>query len=280
MDGVNMHLLLEANIRNLKDKTANTDPTRVEKSHNVQSRYLGISKFGILNFQTTSETHDGAKWYQTIEIPNIMQLADILDDPTDHITAGDVQALLSSNDIKVMCDDPSWLYWSWKYMAWSNDYGREPETRAPKRNNTRLRGALCKHLYSVMDLIQDQKTLTQIASDIENWIKYSQGDKYSNFNRPALMGQANKKKDKIDWENYDSYLNDYFASLAGKNKFLDDEDIKNSLKAEIERAGKTDPNLTLDDFLKDELGFTRDELAQELQIAPQYVDKYFKDLGF
>lgn len=103
MGGVNLHLLLEANIRNLKDKTANTDPTRVEKSHNVQSKYLGISKFGILNFQTTSETHEGAKWYQTIEIPNIMQLADILDDPTDHITAGDVQALLSSNDIKVMC---------------------------------------------------------------------------------------------------------------------------------------------------------------------------------
>ena len=103
MGGINMHLLLEANIKNLRDKTANTDPTRVEKSHNVQSRYLGISKFGILNFQTTSETHDGAKWYQTIEIPNIMQLADILDDPTDHITAGDVQALLSSNDIKVMC---------------------------------------------------------------------------------------------------------------------------------------------------------------------------------
>ena len=103
MGGINMHLLLEANIRNLKDKTANTDPTRVEKSHNVQSRYLGISKFGILNFQTTSETHDGAKWYQTIEIPNMMQLADILDDPTDHITARDVQALLSSNDVKVMC---------------------------------------------------------------------------------------------------------------------------------------------------------------------------------
>lgn len=103
MGGVNLHLLLEANIRNLKDKTANTDPTRVEKSHNVQSKYLGISKFGILNFQTTSETHEGAKWYQTIEIPNIMQLADILDDPTDHITAGDVQALLSSNDVKVMC---------------------------------------------------------------------------------------------------------------------------------------------------------------------------------
>lgn len=57
MSGVNMHLLLEANIRNLKDKTANTDPTRVEKSHNVTSRYLGISKFGILNFQTTSEDH-------------------------------------------------------------------------------------------------------------------------------------------------------------------------------------------------------------------------------
>ena len=166
-------------------------------------------------------------------------------------------------------------------MAWEDDYGIEPETRAPQRNNTRLKGALCKHLYSVIELIQnDSNLLNQIAKDIENYIKYSQGDKYKNFSRPALLGQAYKKKDKISWENYDSYLNDYFASLAGKNKFLDDEDIKNSFKAEIERAGKTNPNLTLDDFLKDELGFTRDELAQELKISPQYIDKYFKDMGF
>ena len=33
----------------------------------------------------------------------MLQLADILDDPTDHITARDVSAFLSSNDIKVMC---------------------------------------------------------------------------------------------------------------------------------------------------------------------------------
>ena len=57
MNGVNLHLLLEANLKNLRDKTANTDPTRVKKSHNVRSRYLGISKFGVLNFQTTSEEH-------------------------------------------------------------------------------------------------------------------------------------------------------------------------------------------------------------------------------
>lgn len=40
-------------------------------------------------------------------------------------------------------DIKSFLYWAWKYLSWKDVYGLEKETRAPKRNNTRLKGALC-----------------------------------------------------------------------------------------------------------------------------------------
>lgn len=166
-------------------------------------------------------------------------------------------------------------------MGWTRDYGIEPETRAPKRNNVRLQGALCKHLLSIADLLTEGKLYEQIASDANNWMKYIQGDSYKNFHKARLMGDANRRKNQINWENYDSYMNDYFASQADKNKFLDDEDIKNSLKAEIERTAKTNPSMTLDDFITDEFSVDGvDGLAKELQIDPEYVKRYFKSIGW
>ena len=107
------------------------------------------------------------------------------------------------------------------------------------------------------------------------------GDKYGNFHKARMMGDANKKKNRINWETYDSYMNDYFASKAGINKFLDDEDIKGSLKAEIERTAKTDPSMSLDEFIEEEFGVDGvTGLAKELQIDENYVQQYFKDLGF
>lgn len=166
-------------------------------------------------------------------------------------------------------------------MAHIRDYGIEPENRAPKVNNVRLQGALCKHLLSVTDLIKSGALYEQMAKDADNWMKYQAGESYKNFHKARMMGDANKKKNRMDWETADSFMNDYFASKAGFNKFLDDEDIKGSLKAEIERTAKTDPSMTLDDFIEEEFGVEGVEgLAKELQIDTDYVKQYFKDLGF
>ena len=59
------------------------------------------------------------------------------------------------------------------------------------------------------------------------------------------------------------------------------EDIKGSLKAEIDRTAKSDPSMTLDDFISDEFSVDGiDGLAKELQIDKDYVKQYFKDLGW
>lgn len=268
--------LNEARIGQLIGKTKSQTPKLADRADFVSTDYIGISKFGILNFRTTSQTNKGKYWYQTIEIPDLQ--AKLID---ENITSDLMKRLIEQDDIKVFCSCPAFLYWSFKYMGWTRDYGIEPETRAPKRNNVRLQGALCKHLLSITDLLTEGKLYEQIASDANNWMKYMQGDSYKNFHKARLMGDANKRKNQINWENYDSYMNDYFASQADKNKFLDDEDIKNSLKAEIERTAKTNPNMTLDDFITDEFSVDGvNGLAKELQIDPEYVKRYFKNIGW
>lgn len=192
-----------------------------------------------------------------------------------------MKQLLENGDIKVYCDDPSFLYWALKYMAYTRDYGIEPEDRAPQLNNVRLQGALCKHLLSVTDLIKSGQLYDQMAKDASNWMKYMAGDSYKNFHKARMMGDAVRKKNRINYETYDSYMNDYFASKAGINKFLDDEDIKGSLKAEIDRIARTDPSMTLDDFITEEFGVEGvNGLANELQIDKDYILKYFKELGW
>ena len=269
-------ILNEARMGELQNKTRTQTPKLADRADLVNTDYIGISKFGIFNFRTSSQTNPGNYWYQTLEVPDL--LAKVQD---EKITPELIKELVESDDIKVYCDDPSFLYWAFKYMAHTRDYGIEPENRAPQRNNVRLQGALCKHLLSVTDLIKSGSLYEQMAKDVYNWTRYMAGDTYSNFHKARMMGDANKKKNRISWENYDSFMNDYFASLAGMNKFLDDEDIKGSLKAEIDRTAKTDPSMTLDNFISDEFGVDGiSGLAKELQIDEDYVKQYFKDLGW
>lgn len=270
-------ILKEAKLQQLDDKTRQQTPRLAGRADFVNTDYIGISKFGIFNFRTTSQTHPGSYWYQTIEIPDLQSKLE----EAEEITPDLIKRLLEHDDIKVMCDCPAFLYWAFKFMAYTRDYGIEPETRAPQLNNVRLQGALCKHLLSVTDLIKSGTLYEQMSKDANNWLRYKNGDTYKNFHKARMMGDAKKKKNRINWENYDSYMNDYFASKAGVNKFLDDKDIKNSLKAEIDRTAKTDPSMTLDDFISEEFGVDGiSGLAQELQIDEDYVRQYFKDLGF
>lgn len=274
---INNKILLEAKLYQLETKTRQQTPKLADRADFVESRYLGISKFGIFNFRTSSQSHPGNAWYQTIEVKDMATLFE----EGEEITARDIQNMFHNQDIRLMCDDPSFLYWSFKYMAHTRDYGLEPETRAPQVNNVRLKGALCKHLLSVVDLIKSGQLFEQMAKDVTNWLAYNKGDSYKSFNRGRLIHQAKTKKDKISWETADSYMNDFMASKAGFNKFLDDEDIKGSLAQEIDRINKSDPNMTLDEFIEEEFGENGVEgLAKELEIDQDYIKEYFKKLGW
>lgn len=269
-------ILLEKRMGQMIGDTESQTPKLAGRADFVTSEYIGISKFGIYNFRTTSQTYDGYYWFQSIEVPDLA--SKVID---EDITPDFIKNLIENEDINVYCDDPSFLYWALKYKANSNNYGIEPETRRPKRNNTRLLGSNCKHLQSVMQLLKTGECYDQMAADTINWAKYNAGEAYKSFQKTRINSDKYKKSHRMNYETADSYMNDYFASLAGFNKFLDDEDIKGSLQAEIERTAKTDPSMTLNDFITDEFGVNGIQgLADELQIDIDYVRQYFKDLGF
>ena len=80
------------------------------------------------------------------------------------MTNRDVVNLAVFGDLKVYCDDLSFKYYGWQYIAWNLDYGIEPETRPPVKRNPHLDGTVCKHLYSVLDALPFY--LSEITRDL------------------------------------------------------------------------------------------------------------------
>jgi len=233
--------LLEASMKYLKRKTLSEDPTRAKKSKNVQSKYIGISKYGVLNFETTSETYSGVKWYQEVHFPSFTGFMNIVEQG-DEIEAEDVKKAMSSDNIKISCDDPSFLYWAWKYMAWKDVYGLEKETRAPKRNNTRLQGGLCKHLYSVIELLGEKRIIDLVTRDLNQFCKMKLGiTDHEGYQDAEGMMNKDFKANQYDY-NIESILKD-LLSKENYAKYMDGtplEDLGLSDKemADIDKAIK------------------------------------------
>jgi hypothetical protein len=94
--------LVEANMNQLKRKTLAEDPTRAKKSKHVQSKYIGISKYGVLNFMTSSESHSGVQWYQEVQFPSFQGFMNIVESG-DTVDAVDVKKAMMSDNIKISC---------------------------------------------------------------------------------------------------------------------------------------------------------------------------------
>lgn len=205
--------LAEASMSKLKRDTLTQDPTRAKKSKHVQSKYIGISKYGVLNFETTSETYSGVKWYQEVHFPSLSGFMNIIEQG-DEIEAVDIQKAMKSDNIKVSCDDPSFLYWAWKYKAWRDVYGLEKETRAPKRNNTQLQGALCKHLYSVIELLGQKRIIDLITRDMNEFCKRKLNKSNKGYQDSPEMLNKDLKADQYDYN-----IEDVYKALLSQENF-------------------------------------------------------------
>lgn len=94
--------LVEANLQQLKRVALSQDPTRVKRSKQVKSTYIGISKYGVLNFKTTSEEKSGVYWYQELQFPSFNRFMNIVEQG-DEITSDDIVKVLKSDNIKISC---------------------------------------------------------------------------------------------------------------------------------------------------------------------------------
>lgn len=82
---------------------------------------------------------------------------------TDAITTG---------DLYISCEDPSWLYWGYKYICTKKGViFKQSERRPPRVRNPRMRGIICKHLHLVLDVLPFN--IMKIYSDVQKLYKPS-----------------------------------------------------------------------------------------------------------
>lgn len=262
-------MLLEVRASQMMNKTKSEDPARVERSRRVSTKYIGMSKFGVLNFKTTSETRPGGYHYQTVEFQSLKPFETIIKQGKE-IMPNDIKKELADQDLNVFCSDESWSYWAWYYQAYQNDYAYiddnipnlDKRIQAPKVNNVRLKGALCKHLVSVFDYLKRPFVLYAISEDIKKYL-------------------TDQDKDKM--HSQDIGTQNWYDAVAQWNE----EDIKDytgmsreQIVADLSKSIEVNPNIELDDYLEDIAKETLEKngINRDTKLERQIVDKVKDEL--
>ena len=195
-------VLNEMKLSQIKQKSKNEDPERINRSRKVKTTYLGMSKFGILNFKTTSQSRNGYH-YQTVEFKDMKPFEDIIKSGKE-IMPMDVKKQLQEQDVNVWCTDESWAYWAWAHQAYKNDFlyidDRIPNLKkaiqAPKVNNVRLNGGACKHILSVIDYCTRPFVLLAISDDMNKFLAGNKEDKM----QKQTLGVQNQYDQVANWD--------------------------------------------------------------------------------
>ena len=252
-------MLTEMKLSQIKQKSKNQDPERINRSRKVKSTYLGMSKFGILNFKTTSQSRNGHH-YQTVEFKNMKPFEDIVKAGKE-IMPMDVKKQLQEQDVNVWCTDESFAFWAWAHQAYKNDFlymdDRIPNLKkaiqAPKVNNVRLNGGACKHILSVIDYVMKPFVLLAISEDMN---KFLAGNKEDKFSKQSVATQ-NQYDMVAQWDWSD------IEEITGKSKI--------EIMSDISKTLQIIPDTDKGDIITDIVG---EVLPQEEQgIKRQIVDK-------
>lgn len=252
-------VLNEMKLSQIKQKSKNQDPERINRSRKVKTTYLGMSKFGILNFKTTSQSRNGYH-YQTVEFKDMKPFEDIVKAGKE-IMPMDVKKQLQEQDVNVWCTDESWAYWAWAHQAYKNDFlyidDRIPNLKkaiqAPKVNNVRLNGGACKHILSVIDYCTRPFVLLAISDDMNKFLAGNKEDKM----QKQTLGVQNQYDQVAQWDWSD------IEDTLGKSRI--------EIMADISKTLQIIPNIDKGDIITDIVG---EALPQEEQgIKRQIVDK-------
>ena len=265
--------LLEAKASQLRNKTKSEDPARVKKSKNVKTTYIGMSKFGILNFKTTSESRNGYH-YQTVEFQSLKPFEELIK-KNGKIIPTDVEKAFNEQDINVYCSDESFTYWAWYHQAYQNDYAYIDDAipdlgkrlQAPKVNNVRLAGALCKHLYSVLEYITRPFVLLAISDDMNNFLN-QKSHKYA--------------KQTVATQNWYDAVKQWTSEDALEYLGL----TKEQIIMDLSKTLKVNPTVNLDDFVddlvKDAILKRKDDIDPKLErdITNKVIDELDLDVEY
>lgn len=251
--------LNEMKLSQIKQKSKNQDPERINRSRKVKSTYLGMSKFGILNFKTTSQSRNGHH-YQTVEFKDMKPFEDIVKAGKE-IMPMDVKKQLQEQDVNVWCTDESFAFWAWAHQAYKNDFlymdDRIPNLKkaiqAPKVNNVRLNGGACKHILSVIDYVMKPFVLLAISEDMN---KFLAGNKEDKFSKQSVATQ--NQYDMVaqwDWSEMEEYI--------GKSRI--------EIMSDISKTLQIIPNTDKGDIITDIVGeaIPNEDQGMKRQIVDQ-----------
>ena len=251
--------LNEMKLSQIKQKSKNQDPERINRSRKVKSTYLGMSKFGILNFKTTSQSRNGHH-YQTVEFKNMKPFEDIVKAGKE-IMPMDVKKQLQEQDVNVWCTDESFAFWAWAHQAYKNDFlyidDRIPNLKkaiqAPKVNNVRLNGGACKHILSVIDYVMKPFVLLAISEDMN---KFLAGNKEDKFSKQSVATQ-NQYDMVAQWDWSD------IEEITGKSKI--------EIMSDISKTLQIIPNTDKGDIITDIVGeaLPNEDQGMKRQIVDQ-----------
>ena len=252
-------VLNEMKLSQIKQKSKNQDPERINRSRKVKTTYLGMSKFGILNFKTTSQSRNGYH-YQTVEFKDMKPFEDIVKAGKE-IMPMDVKKQLQEQDVNVWCTDESWAYWAWAHQAYKNDFlyidDRIPNLKkaiqAPKVNNVRLNGGACKHILSVIDYCTRPFVLLAISDDMNKFLAGNKEDKM----QKQTLGVQNQY-DQVanwDWSEMEEYI--------GKSRI--------EIMSDISKTLQIIPNTDKGDIITDIVGeaLPNEDQGMKRQIVDQ-----------
>lgn len=71
---------------------------------------------------------------------------------TGGMQPAEINAIIRNSNLRVSCNCPAYTYWGFKYISTKDGYGLTVESRYPAIRNPKLRGYVCKHLYSALQV--------------------------------------------------------------------------------------------------------------------------------
>lgn len=158
------HILFELNSKDIQRFTADGFLNMKFKSDRTPGvSYRNITKDGMIHFTTPSHETTGVVYDQYVKLVDLERFVKEFSGKLQPI---EIVRKTLAGDILLDCTDPSWLYWGFKYKATKNNYSIDPETRAPVKRNPNLKGGTCKHLESVLRILNF--LAAKITSDLQH----------------------------------------------------------------------------------------------------------------
>lgn len=124
-------------------------PSRARKAVATgKAYYKGIGGPFELGFETIAvTTPDRRAWQQKVV------LMDMYEELPKHEKLIDAVRASLAGELKLHCNCPAFLYWGYKYILTKKRSSIRREPRQPRIRNPREEGAVCKHLFAIMQAL-------------------------------------------------------------------------------------------------------------------------------